>query len=106
MVKLGLFLQAELDGVTSVSPIDTTDNPYFYTFKVQCNSCHEINGNWITISRQVCIAIRSWRPLTLQEKATMSGSRGEANFVWKCKNCRVRKLVEYAADQLERKLSK
>lgn len=60
MVKLGLFLQAELDGVTGVSPIDTTDKPYFYTFKVQCNSCHEINDNWITISRQVCIAIRSW----------------------------------------------
>ena len=60
MVKLGLFLQADLDGVTSVSPVDTTDNPYFYTFKVQCNSCHEINENWVTISRQVCISIHCW----------------------------------------------
>jgi len=23
----------------------------------------------------------------------MSGSRGEANFVWRCKNCKVRKLL-------------
>lgn len=25
-----------------------------------------------------------------QENNEMSGSRGEANFVWKCKNCKVR----------------
>jgi hypothetical protein len=25
----------------------------------------------------------------LQESNEMSGSRGEANFVWKCKNCKV-----------------
>jgi hypothetical protein len=24
-----------------------------------------------------------------QEQNEMSGSRGEANFVWKCKNCKV-----------------
>jgi hypothetical protein len=24
-----------------------------------------------------------------QEMNDMSGSRGEANFVWKCKNCKV-----------------
>lgn len=27
--------------------------------------------------------------LTTQEQNEMSGSRGEANFVWKCKNCKV-----------------
>lgn len=25
-----------------------------------------------------------------QDNNEMSGSRGEANFVWKCKNCKVR----------------
>jgi Eukaryotic protein of unknown function (DUF866) len=53
MVKLGLYIKAELDGVTNLTPVDTTTDPYFYTFKVVCNSCHEINDNWITISRQV-----------------------------------------------------
>jgi len=53
MVRLGLFLQAELDGVTDVCPIDTADDPYFYTFKVQCGSCREVNANWVNISRQV-----------------------------------------------------
>ena len=27
--------------------------------------------------------------LTFQDMNEMSGSRGEANFVWKCKNCKV-----------------
>ena len=53
MVRRGLFLQAELDGVTDVCPIDTADDPYFYTFKVQCGSCREVNANWVDISRQV-----------------------------------------------------
>jgi hypothetical protein len=57
MVKLGLFIKAELDGITNLSPVDTETDPYFYTFKVQCNSCHEVNDNWITISRQVRIQL-------------------------------------------------
>ena len=55
MVKLGLFIKAELDGVTDLIAVDTLQNPYFYTFKVMCNSCHEVNDSWITISRQVHI---------------------------------------------------
>ena len=53
MVKLGLFIKAELDGVTDLIAVDTLQNPYLYTFKVVCNSCHEVNDNWITISREV-----------------------------------------------------
>jgi Eukaryotic protein of unknown function (DUF866) len=55
MVKLGLFVKAELDGVTSVIPVDTADNPFHYTFKVICNLCHEVNDNPITISRGVLL---------------------------------------------------
>ena len=53
MVKLGLFIKAELDGVTNLTPADSAQDPYFYTFKVVCNSCHEVNESWVTISRQV-----------------------------------------------------
>src|SRR5438034_271639 len=92
MVRLGLFIKAELDGVTALTPVDTLQNPFFYTFKVMCNSCHEVNDNWITISRQVQKPNARKSPrLTIvgQEKVAMTGSRGDAHFVWKCKNCRV-----------------
>ncbi|KAI5203973.1 DUF866-domain-containing protein [Aureobasidium subglaciale] len=71
---LALFLTAELNGVTDLAPIDTEDSPFYYTFKVQCTSCREIHPNWVSVSRF--------------EQNEVSGSRGEANFVWKCKNCK------------------
>lgn len=61
--------------VTDLRPLDTEDAPFFYTFKVQCTSCRETHPNFVSISRF--------------EQNEVSGSRGEANFVWKCKNCKV-----------------
>ncbi|KAL1896779.1 hypothetical protein Sste5346_004412 [Sporothrix stenoceras] len=69
-----LTLTAELAGVTNLRPADTEDAPFWYTFKVQCTSCRETHANWVGVSRF--------------EQNEMSGSRGEANFVWKCKNCK------------------
>ncbi|GAB7361727.1 hypothetical protein MBLNU230_g1774t1 [Neophaeotheca triangularis] len=71
---LALALKAELEGVTDLQPEDTPENPFYYTFKVQCTSCREVHPNWVSISRF--------------EQNEQSGSRGEANFVWKCKNCK------------------
>ncbi|THW60353.1 DUF866-domain-containing protein [Aureobasidium pullulans] len=71
---LALTLTAELNGVTDLAPIDTEDSPFYYTFKVQCTSCREVHPNWVSVSRF--------------EQNEVSGSRGEANFVWKCKNCK------------------
>ncbi|THW49585.1 DUF866-domain-containing protein [Aureobasidium pullulans] len=71
---LALILTAELNGVTDLAPIDTEDSPFYYTFKVQCTSCREVHPNWVSVSRF--------------EQNEVSGSRGEANFVWKCKNCK------------------
>ncbi|KLU91575.1 hypothetical protein MAPG_10093, partial [Magnaporthiopsis poae ATCC 64411] len=62
-----LSLTAEMQG-------DTEENPFWYTFKVQCTSCRETHPNWVSVSRF--------------ETNEISGSRGEANFVWKCKNCK------------------
>ncbi|KAA6406756.1 MAG: DUF866 domain-containing [Lasallia pustulata] len=69
-----LLLLSDLSGVTDLRPNDTPEDPYFYTFKVQCTSCREVHPNWVNVSRF--------------ESNEMSGSRGEANFVWRCKSCK------------------
>jgi len=69
-----LALTAELNGVTKLRPIDTEDKPFWYTFTVQCTSCRETHPKPVAVNRF--------------ETNEMSGSRGEANFVWKCKNCK------------------
>ncbi|KAL8702920.1 MAG: hypothetical protein Q9201_003900 [Fulgogasparrea decipioides] len=71
---LALTLTADLSGVTDLLPLDTADEPFFYTFKVQCTSCRETHPSWVSISRF--------------ESSDISGSKGEANFVWRCKACK------------------
>ncbi|KAL4806291.1 hypothetical protein BDV18DRAFT_125300 [Aspergillus unguis] len=70
---LSLLLTAELTGVTDLLPQDTEENPYYYTFKVQCTSCRETHPNFVSFNRF--------------EQHEIPGSRGEANFVWKCRLC-------------------
>ncbi|KAL2044240.1 hypothetical protein N7G274_002945 [Stereocaulon virgatum] len=71
---LALALRADLTGVTDLLPLDTSEEPFFYTFKVQCTSCREVHSNWVSVSRYECNEV--------------SGSKGEANFVWRCKTCK------------------
>ncbi|KAL6719486.1 hypothetical protein ACLMJK_003726 [Lecanora helva] len=71
---LALALTADLVGVTDLVPLDTPEEPYFYTFKVQCTSCRETHPNYVSLSRF--------------ESNEVSGSKGEANFVWRCKSCK------------------
>ncbi|KIW06581.1 uncharacterized protein PV09_02300 [Verruconis gallopava] len=71
---LALTLSAELNGVTNLRPLDTAEDPYNYTFKVQCTSCRETHPNWISFNRF--------------EQHEQQGSRGDANFVWRCQNCK------------------
>ncbi|KAL8731159.1 MAG: hypothetical protein Q9166_003566 [cf. Caloplaca sp. 2 TL-2023] len=74
LTMLALTLTADLTGVTELVPLDTQEEPYFYTFKVQCTSCRETHPNWVSIGRF--------------ESSDISGSKGEANFVWRCKACK------------------
>ncbi|KAK0385921.1 hypothetical protein NLU13_7096 [Sarocladium strictum] len=69
-----LEVSADMNGVTNLRPDDTQDNPFWYMFVVQCTSCRETHANPVGVNRF--------------ETNEMSGSRGEANFVWKCKNCK------------------
>lgn len=81
------------NSVTNLRPSDAQDNPFWYTFKVQCTSCRETHPNWVGVSRFVslnpCDSVEMASNTLLKEQNEMSGSRGEANFVWKCKNCKV-----------------
>lgn len=71
---LALALTADLTGVTELTPLDTSEEPFFYIFKVQCTSCREVHPNWVSVSRY--------------ESNEVAGSKGEANFVWRCKSCK------------------
>ena len=64
-----------LNSVTNLRPLDTAESPYEYSFKVQCTSCRETHPNWVSLNRF--------------EQHEQQGSRGEANFVWRCQNCKV-----------------
>ena len=89
--------------VNQLRPQDTEDDPYFYTFKVQCTSCREVHPNWISFTRFVRLHLPPTSPLILgaekdtdklvQEQHEIPGSRGEANFVWRCKLCQVPPLL-------------
>lgn len=68
-----LFLNATLEGLTDLKPKDDIRNPFEYTFKIECTSCHELHPKEISINRF--------------EEHELPNSRGEANFIFKCKCC-------------------
>lgn len=69
-----LMLKATLEGLDSLKPTDTAQTPFEYTFEIECTSCREKHDKEITINRF--------------EQHEISGSRGEANFVFRCKYCK------------------
>ncbi|CAN6620981.1 hypothetical protein TRVA0_008S01596 [Trichomonascus vanleenenianus] len=71
---IGLAVKAELQGVTDFTFRDSVEEPYEFTFKIQCTSCREIHGNEVRINQY--------------EKHQIGGSRGEASFVFRCKMCK------------------
>ncbi|KAI9809206.1 MAG: hypothetical protein M1825_002497 [Sarcosagium campestre] len=91
-------LRGAAKAVTDLRPDDSPENPYYYTFRVQCTSCREVHPNWVSVSSFVCprehssITILITLMLTfeemIKESNELSGSRGEANFVWRCKSCK------------------
>ncbi|KAI9218597.1 hypothetical protein BC828DRAFT_388149 [Blastocladiella britannica] len=70
MVLLGLFLSAELEGIVSLSVPVNAD----WSLTVRCGSCNEINPAHVVVSPT--------------ESSSISGSRGEANLVMRCKFCK------------------
>jgi hypothetical protein len=71
MVKIALQLKATLDNVTDFR-IESVDNFIWY-LKIDCTKCHTQSDKF--------------HDITLQESSSIAGSRGEANFLIKCKFC-------------------
>ena len=71
MVKIALQFKANLDNVTDFR-IQSFDDFIWY-LKFDCSECHTQSDTFHDISSQ--------------ESSSISGSRGEANFLMKCKFC-------------------
>lgn len=69
-----LILKAELSNVTDLQVEDSPESPFEYTFKIECIGCREVHSNPVTIN--------------CYEKHEISGSRGEASLVFRCRNCK------------------
>ncbi|KAI5477081.1 hypothetical protein MNV49_006880 [Pseudohyphozyma bogoriensis] len=76
--KLKVSIKATLENVTDLAPIGDDFN---WTFKIKCTSCNEEHPNWIGIDAT--------------EQRPLSGSRGEANFVWKCTLCKRESSINF-----------
>ncbi|EER35206.1 conserved hypothetical protein [Candida tropicalis MYA-3404] len=74
MVKFLLKVQAELSNVTDLEPKNTPDSPFEYTFEIECTKCRTVHDKLIQINSF--------------EKHEISGSRGEASFIFRCKECK------------------
>ncbi|KAI8995038.1 hypothetical protein BDB01DRAFT_847020 [Pilobolus umbonatus] len=70
MVKLGLYIKADLENITDLKPVEEFE----WSFKIECTSCHEKDPSWI-----------SFNP---HESYDMNSSRGSANLVMRCKFCK------------------
>ncbi|KAJ1732130.1 hypothetical protein LPJ61_002194 [Coemansia biformis] len=87
MTIIDLQIKAELLNVTALVP-DEEETAYNWHFKMRCGSCNETTANFVTINSV--------------EGNQISGSRGDANLVMRCKFCKreasasiVGKPVEY-----------
>ncbi|EEQ38832.1 hypothetical protein EJF18_30327 [Clavispora lusitaniae] len=74
MVKFYLKAKAELSNVTDLEPNDSPSSPFEYTFRIECTKCREVHDKPVTIN--------------IFEQHDISGSRGEASFVFRCKSCK------------------
>ncbi len=71
MVKLALQLKANLDNVTDFHIGSLED--FIWYLKLDCSKCHTHSD--------------VYHDINIKQASSISGSRGEANFLMKCKFC-------------------
>ncbi|WPK24177.1 hypothetical protein PUMCH_001440 [Australozyma saopauloensis] len=74
MVKFYLKAKGYLEHLNNVQPLDNAESPYEYIFIIECTKCREEHNKPVSINRF--------------EQHEISGSRGEASFVFRCKACK------------------
>ncbi|KAI7862806.1 UPF0587 protein C1orf123 [Spinellus fusiger] len=77
MVKLGLYFKADLENVTELVPVED----YQWHFKIECGSCREVDASWITFNQE--------------DMFDVSGSKGSANLVMRCKFCKRESTAQF-----------
>jgi len=82
MGKLQLEIKADLEHIAKLTP--TIDTRWY--FKMRCTHCGEDCGD-------------KWNYITAECKSEISGSRGDANWVSKCKNCKRENSIDLVEDQ-------
>ncbi|KAG7527344.1 hypothetical protein FFLO_07027 [Filobasidium floriforme] len=73
------MIKMELENVTDVVPKDD----YEFQMNIMCTSCREQHENAVSLSSK--------------EEREMSGSRGTANFVWRCTHCKKEHSANFIA---------
>ncbi|KAJ2083294.1 hypothetical protein H4R24_000941 [Coemansia sp. RSA 988] len=86
MAIIDLQLKAELLNVTKLIPNEVKE-PYSWHFKFRCGSCNETTKNFVTIDRA--------------QNSQISGSRGDANLVMKCKFCKREGSADIVSNPVE-----
>ncbi|GHJ88300.1 hypothetical protein NliqN6_4702 [Naganishia liquefaciens] len=70
MVKLTLFVKMEVENATEVKPKQN----FQFVMNILCTSCRQEHGTDVYMSPD--------------EECELSGSRGSANFVFRCQDCK------------------
>ncbi|CAF0939312.1 unnamed protein product [Didymodactylos carnosus] len=99
MVKIGLQIKATLENITNFR-IESC-NDFIWYLKLQCTHCKETSD--------------MYHDINIQQSSAISGSRGEAHFIMKCKFCSyenslnvdvIQPSVQYTADDSDRHIFK
>lgn len=75
--------KATLDGITDVQPVNDPQDKFEYTFRIECTRCRNVHDKPVTINTY--------------EKHEIGGLRGEALFVFRCKECKSELSANVAA---------
>ncbi|ESO89690.1 hypothetical protein LOTGIDRAFT_192905 [Lottia gigantea] len=84
MVKISLQICAQLERVTELEPADTED--FGWCMKLQCMNCNEETPDFVFAS--------------LSESTGVTGGRGSASLVIKCKLCKRENSLDIIRDSL------
>lgn len=70
---LTLQFKGDLENLESLTFADSEQEPFYFAFELECQGCRSLHANVVEFSKY--------------SSESVQGSRGEANFIMKCKEC-------------------